>query len=166
MPTIRSHYNLEQFEKVLQKLAHEIAVDAVTNLNNAYANITIHGSRLTHVETGKVVHRKSQWGSEYEWDERVPTHKFRFFAKHMSYYVLDDEDDEDGWGFDVEEKKYLTSNHSTKISIDATEEKREQVEKKITELIDRLMAEASIKPIPRFTLSKAQGAQHYLDLDC
>ena len=38
------------------------------------------------------------------------------------------------------------------------------MEKKIIEFIEKIMAEASMKPIPRFSLSKSTGGQQYLDL--
>jgi len=155
MPTIKSKYNIEQFDKVLQKLAHKIAVDAVTNLNNGYANIKISGTRFTQVETGKMVSQKSEWGS---WNTDVSDHMFRFYANHVSYSVNPVNEDE--WGFDVAEKNYLTSNHCTKISFYATDENRKKIEKRITAFIDKLMAEASIKPVPRFKLSNMQSSQH------
>ena len=58
------------------------------------------------------------------------------------------------FGFDVEEKFYLTSNHCTKISFNASEGKEKETSEKITKFVDKLMAESSIKPIPRFTLVK------------
>ena len=136
MPTIRSRFNFEQFEEVLQKLAHEIALDAVKSLNQGDVRIVIRGPRFSHVETGKC--------------------RIRFFAKHASYEKYGEKGkwSYDGWGFDVEEKFYLTSNHCTKISFWAPEGKEKEVTEKITRVIDKLMADASIKPIPRFTLAK------------
>ena len=134
MPTIRSHFNFEQFEEVLQKLAHEIALDAVKNLNRGDVRIVIHGPRFSVVKTNKV--------------------NVRFYAKHIGYSEEPTRNYEDWWGFDVEEKFYLTSNHSTKISFYAPEGKEKEAAEKITEFVDKLMAEASIKPIPRFTLAK------------
>lgn len=146
MPTIRSEYSIEQFEEVLQRLAHKTAVDAVTNLNRGDVRIRIHGPRLTHVETSN--------------------YTFRFYASHMSYSVHPGGSYKHWWSFDVEEKEYLTSNHRTKISFEASGgEESEEDEKRIKAFIEGLMAEASMKPIPRFKLSKAQGAQRYLDLE-
>jgi len=127
MPTIRSLYSLEQFEEVLQKLAHKVAVDAVENMSQGNVRIIIHGPRLSIVDTSK--------------------YQIRFYPKRISYLSMG-QNYEAWWGFEVEAKPYLTSNHSSKISF-AREEKR----KKVTEFIDKIMADASIKPIPRFKLS-------------
>jgi len=134
MPTIRSRFNFEQFKEVLQKLAHEIALDAVKNLNRGDVRIVIHGPRLSRVETSRV--------------------NIRFYAKHIGYWEQPTRTYKDWWGFDVEQKFYLTSNHCTKISFYASEGKEKEAAEKITEFVDKLMAEASIKPIPRFTLAK------------
>ncbi len=133
----------------------------MTNLNNGYADIRISGSRFTHVETGKMVTKKSDWGAG-TWEIMVSDHIFRFYAKHMSYSVKPKGKDE--WGFDVEEKNYLSSNHCTKISFYAAEGKEKETKKRITAFLDKMMAEAKMEPIPRFQLSKAQGAQKYIDL--
>ena len=73
------------------------------------------------------------------------------------------------WGFDVEEKEYITSNHRTKISffvqveekydeetgeyveIGRAEKERKRAEE-ILAFIQGLMTEAGMKPVPRFTL--------------
>lgn len=133
MPTFRSKYSLEQFEEVLQKLAHEIAIDAVTNLKQGDIRINIHGPRFSVVSTGK--------------------YNIRFYAKHIGYYEEPSRDYKDWWGFDVEEKFYLTSNHCTKISFYASEGKEKETKDKITKFIDKLMGEAGIKPVPRFSLT-------------
>ena len=151
MPTIRSKYSIEQFEEVLQKLAHEVAIDAVINLNKGYAKVTISGSRFTHVEAGRVVQQKSEWGGP-DWESKTPDHLFRFYANRMSYF--EDPVDKDGWGFHIEKKEYLTSNHCTKISFYAAKGKRKQVEDQVMAFIDGMMAEASMKPVPRFKLSR------------
>ena len=143
MPTMRSQFSIEQFEEVLQKLAHEIAIDAVTNLQGE-VRIVGHGARLSLVETDK--------------------RNIRFYAKRVAYSEKG-KSYADWWGFDVEEKLYLTSNHCTKISFYTPEdEEKESREKKITKFIEKIMAEASMKPIPRFSLSKSTGGQRYLDL--
>jgi len=131
IPTIRSLFSFEQFETVLQKIAHEIAIKAVTSPKG---NI-----RITTKSNGKF--------------DTVETNEFmiRFYAKHISY--------SEGswfrgitWGFDVEEKLYTSSNHSTKISYYASEGKTKEITEKVTKFVDKIMAEVSIKPIPRFTL--------------
>lgn len=137
MPTIRSHFSFEQFEEVLQKLAHEIAIDAVTNLQGEI-RIIVHGGRLSHVETDK--------------------YRISFYTNHASYFEKG-KTYADSWGFDAEEKLYTTSSHKTKISFYAREGKEKEIAEKITEFIDKIMAEASIKPVPRFKLSKMHGGQ-------
>ena len=145
MPTIRSQFNIEQFETVLQKIAHTIALNAVKNLKQGDVRIIIRGPRFDTVATSKV--------------------KIRFYATHISYYKEPTRNYKDWWGFDVEEKLYLTSNHCTKISFyTSDDEEKESREKKITKFIEKIMAKASIKPIPRFSLSKHTGGQRYLDL--
>jgi hypothetical protein len=134
MPTIRSEFNIEQFEEVLQKLAHELALDALTNMNYGTVRIVIHGTRMNTVETGKAT--------------------VRFYANHIGYHEEPTRNYKDWWGFDVEDKVYTTSNHSTKISYYAPEDEEKEVAEKITRFIDKLMAEASIKPVPRFSLAK------------
>jgi len=126
MPTIRSLFSFDQFEEVLQKLAHKIALDAVKTLQGD-VRIVIHGSRFYFVETGKV--------------------NIHFYGNHISY-------GEWNWArFEVEEKVYLTSHHSTKISFYAPEGEESEMAEKITAFIDKIMTEASMKPIPRFNLS-------------
>ena len=129
MPTTRSHFSFEQIEKVLQKLAYKIALDAVTTLEHGRVCINISGTRIRDVDT----------------DEYC----IRFYANHVFF----NKKNQNMWAFDVERKVYLTSNHCSKISFYAPEGKREEREKSIIEFIDKIMAEASIKPKPRFSLS-------------
>ncbi|MBA7493015.1 hypothetical protein ES702_03570 [subsurface metagenome] len=137
MPTIRSEYALWQFEMILQKLAHKVAVEAVTKLNKGWVNITINGSKFTLVETDN--------------------YTFKFYAGHMSYNVHPSGNHRRYWGFDAEEKGYLTSNHRTKISIWSYQDKEdiEHAKKQIMAFIDKLMAESELKIIPRFALQDA-----------
>jgi len=156
IPILRSLFSFEQFETVMQKLAHKIAIEAVTNLKSGEILVKSHSpGRLSEVNTG--------------------VHTIRFYANHLSftYQPKGTWDDPDTISFDVEEKLYLNSNHSTKISFyspevgvtydkgwnrsidqEKTEAEKTRREKKILEFIDKLMAEASIKPIPRFALAK------------
>jgi len=106
----------------------------VKNLSPGDIRIIIRGHRFSVVETGKV--------------------KIHFFAKHIGYYEEPSRNYETWWGFDVEEKLFMTSDHSTKISFFAPEGKEKGRAEKITAFIDKIMAEASIKPIPRFALAK------------
>jgi len=134
IPTLRSLFSFEQFEEVLQRLAHKIALDAVKNLNQGDVRIVIHGHRFSVVETDKV--------------------KVRFYSKRMSYHEEPTRNYKDWWGFDIEQKLYLTSNDCTKISYYAPEDKDKEIVEKITQFIDKIMARASIKPVPRFALAK------------
>lgn len=141
MATIRSRFSFKQFEDVLQKMAHKVALDAVKTLQHGDVRIIIRESRFSDVET-----------DEYG---------FRFYAKHATFR----KSDPDGFAFDVAEKLYLTSNACSKISFEVyPKEDTEKVEKRILAFIDKIMAEAGIKPVPRFTLSKYTGGQRYLDL--
>jgi len=134
IPTMRSLFSFEQFEEVLQKLAHEIATEALMAPLRGDVRIIIYGGRLSTVETNK--------------------HLIRFFARHIAYTEHDGHSWEHSWGFDVEDKLYLTSDDCTKISYYAPEGKEKETIEKITRFIDKIMAEASIKPVPRFTLAK------------
>ena len=136
MTTLRSEYSFEQFEEVLQNLAHRIALDAVESLDKGDVRIVIHGPRFSRVETGKC--------------------SMNFYAKHASYYETPTLKYKDWWGFDVEEKLYMTSNHRSKISfVEGTDTSETEMKKKrIVEFMDELMAEAGIKPVPRFSLTK------------
>lgn len=145
MPTTRSHFSFEQFEQVFQKMAHQIALDAVTTLKRGRVRIIIRANGAF-----------SEVNTDQYW--------LKFYAQHASYEKKSKKH-ADHFGFDVERKIYLTSNHSTKISFySPEEEKTGQTEKRIMEFIDKIMTEASIKPAPRFTLSKYTGGQRYLDL--
>jgi len=127
---MRSLFNFEQFETVLQKLAHRIAIDAITNLQGDIRIDVRHG-KISSVETNRQT--------------------IRFYANHATYDEWSKKYTE-GFSFDVEEKLYTTSNHSTKISYYAPEGKTKKIAEKVTQFIDKIMAEASIKPVPRFTL--------------
>jgi len=133
IPTLRSPFSFEQFRTVLKKLAHDIAIEAVTNLQGDI-RIIVYGGRFSAIETNN--------------------YSIRFFANHIAYTEHDGHSWEHSWGFDVEDKLYLTSNDCTKISYYAPEGKEKEITEKITRFIDKIMAEASIKPVPRFSLSK------------
>jgi len=138
IPTTRSLFSFEQFEAVLQKIAHDIAIKAVTNPKG--------NMRITTKSNGKF--------------DTVETNEFtiRFYTKHISY--------NEGswwkgikWGFDVEDKIYLTSNHRTKISYYVPEGKtKATMEKKVLEAIDKMMA--AEKPEPRFKLSDVSAQEN------
>jgi hypothetical protein len=52
MPTLRSEFAIEQFEEVLQRLAHKIAMEAVTNLQGD-VRVVIRKGRVSAVETDR-----------------------------------------------------------------------------------------------------------------
>jgi hypothetical protein len=119
LPVIRSEFSIEQFEEVLQKVAHtfpkyrSVRTDDLT-LEFYYDDGNCYRVRVSyHKKTGK----KNRYGYE-EWDY---------------------------WGFSVEPKVYLTSNHVTKIDTGYDEGL-------IRKWIEKLMSEAGVKPVPRFAL--------------
>jgi len=156
-PIFRSEFSFEQFEAVLQKLAHEMALDALRNLKGELS-ITVRANRLVSVETNNISIRFSA--------SRL------FFTRHGNKIA-------EALSFEIEDKEYTTSNHKSKISywvsddgydprlydsdptIRATAEaemqqrlkkKAEQKEKQVLEFLDRLMAD--VQPEPRFKLSE------------
>jgi hypothetical protein len=136
--------------------AHKIAIEAVTNLKSSKILVRSNGpGNLSEVEDGD--------------------YAIRFYASHIGFAYMPKGkwDDPDTISFDVEEKLYLNSNHSTKISffspelgvkydkefhrsIDEKETAAEMKrrEKKVLEFIEKLMVDANIKPIPRFSLDE------------
>jgi hypothetical protein len=157
MATIRSHFSFEQFEAVLQKVAHEMALDALKALKG---DLRIAGSknRLKEVETDGC--------------------SIRFFASHLSFSKHTGKM-QDGLAFEIENKEFSTSNHRSKISYwsgdggydpklydedpavraaaeavkeQKSREEAKQKEKQITEFLDKLMQ--GIKPEPRFKLAE------------
>jgi hypothetical protein len=152
--TIRSVYNFEQFMQVMTALAHKVAIKAVTKLENSELLVKAYGpGRFSEVNSG--------------------TYNFKFYAKHLSFshHQNGKWSDLNSMSFDVEEKFYMTSNHSTKISfyspeihesnswivdLEKTKVVKEKLQEKIEAFIEQLMKEANIKPVQRFTLKKMQ----------
>jgi len=123
MPTLRSEFSIDQFEAVLQKLAH--GLPKFTRISTSDVTINFYYdsqgkprriSILHHKKTGK---KDDYWGNE----------------------IID------YWGFSIESKAYLTTNHRTKITFDSRED-----EQRIEGWLKEIMA--SEKPEPRFTLRK------------
>jgi len=138
--TIRSKYSFEQFEEVLQKLAHKAAIEAVTKPKGRYVRIAIDNGRFTRVET----------------DEYM----FVFYENHVSFH----KSGPDGLSFDVEEKLYSTSNDRSKISFEVfLKEDTEKVKKRISAFVEKIMAEAGMKPQPRFRLKNIGSFPRRLD---
>jgi len=127
VPTLRSEFSFEQFETVMQKLAHEIALDNLKELKGDL-RIVAHGSRLSEVATDGI--------------------SIRFYTHHLSY-SRQGKDYSKWFGFDIEDKEYTTSSHRSKISLWASDEK--SAEKQVTEFISQIMAD--VTPTPRFSLS-------------
>jgi len=135
MPTLRSHFTFEQFKQVLQREAHRRAIEAVKNLDQGSVRIDIHGNRFSTLETDRV--------------------SIRFYASHATYYEHPAKSYKTWWGFDVEEKLFMTSNHSTKISFAAEGKKAEAaLKKRIEDFIEKLMTESGLQPSPRFALTQ------------
>ena len=156
MPTTRSIYTFEQFSQVFQKMAHELAIEAVTSLEFGELLVKGHSKgRLNEVNTG--------------------LYHIKFYANHLGFnygqYSHPDHMD-----FEIEEKFYSTSAHCTKISFYSpeirdentkdewgytylTDHKKTDAEKKrrqnkIDEFLEKLMKDADLKPEPRFSLEK------------
>jgi hypothetical protein len=155
MPTIRSEHGFDQFETVLQKFAHNVAVEAVTMLNQGRVRIEISSSNtFQRVETDHCT--------------------IRFYADHIGFTR---QNGRDYWGFDVEDKEYVSSNHRTKISYAIMVEgkldeetgkyievgRAEKEHKRATEILEfiqKLMIESQIKPVPRFSLRQFVSTRH------
>ena len=153
MVTVRSLYSFEQFKKVLQKFAHEVAIDAVTNLNQGGARILITSS------------------NEFE---RVETEQymFSFYASRIGYMKMTKtKKDTEYFAFDIEEKEYQNSNHRTKISYfvhvesqyvegrgyveSANRKEKERVRgEEINAFIEKQMQENEITSVARFNLTQ------------
>ena len=152
MPTTRSLFTIEQFSMVFQKLAHKKAIEAVTSLESGNLLVKAYSKgRLSEVNTG--------------------IYHFKFYAKHLSYSYNPDGtyNHPDNIDVDIEEKYYSTSRDCTKISFYspeihvkdgwATDHKKTDAEKKrrqnkINDFLEKLMKDAGLKPIPRFSLEK------------
>jgi hypothetical protein len=153
MVTVRSLYSFDQFEKVMQKFAHEVAIDAVTNLNQGRGRIqTTSSNEFERVETEQ--------------------YTFSFYASRIGFLkVTKTEKGTDYFGFDIEEKEYSNSNHRTKISYTVhvegqyvkdrgwvESENRKEKDRvrgeEINALIEKLMQENGIIPVARFNLEQ------------
>lgn len=130
--TMRSEFNIEQFRMVFQIIAHKLAIEAVTDPHGE-VRVVIHGGRLDTVETDN--------------------HSIRFYMRHITYAARTRTQGA-FFGFDVEEKEYATSNHSTKISFYAPEGKEKEWTEEIAQFVNKIMADAGIKSVPRFSLKE------------
>jgi len=147
MATLRSHYSFEQFEKVLQDIAHKAAIEQVKNLQGG--RIDLGDGRIReisapdlHITFGSTIHYSAHYGKSEQ------------------------------LAFDIEEKMYLNSNHKTKISFTVyiqshydkdkgdyvEDENKAEQERKMAEKIqaftDKLMQENEITPVARFNFKQ------------
>jgi len=109
MPTIRSKFTVEQFERVLQKLAHEFP--RFHNVSTDDYDLTFYYDddgkpRRISVQFHKRTGKKDRWG-----------------YPEVEY-----------WSFSIEPKLYTTSDDITKITY-GYEEKEEKIRKFIEEIM-------------------------------
>jgi len=157
MPTTRSLFTFEQFKQVFQKMAHEIAIEAVTDLVTGGEGLLVKGyssGELSEVNAG--------------------AYHIKFYANHLGF-SYEQYSHPDHMDFEIEEKFYSTSAHCTKISFyspeykennpdrdswdqlvdhEKTDAERKRRQKKIDEFLEKLMKETGLKPEPRFSLQK------------
>jgi hypothetical protein len=140
-PTIRSDFAYQQYEKVIQALAYETALEAIQNLKTK--NFTM----KLRTEKGAI--------RELETDNWT----FKFYSKHVSFSPCKLTKSSWGdryynsplWNCQVEEKLYTDSPHSSKIHFDVLD--GEDLAKKrepILGFLNKLMA--GVKPVQRFSL--------------
>lgn len=154
MPTTRSLYTFEQFKKVLQQIAHVLAIEAVTSLETD--ELLVKGDTWSYL-------RKPVKGILSEVNTGV--YHIKFYTKHLSFSFRPDGsyDHPDYIYFEIEEKFYSTSAHCTKISFHTpewsddqkrTDAERNRRQKKIDAFLKKLMKDADMKIEPRFSLEK------------
>ena len=132
--TLRSQYNMRQFGQVFQRLAHKIVLGAVIKPDACLRIETNSEGIFTMVSTQSV-------SLQLEWSS-------------INYSETPKQDWKNHWSFSVEEKRYITSNDSTKISYYVDEGKEKQTAEKIRQFIEQLMIENKIKPVPRFNIKE------------
>ena len=130
MPTIRSQHRIEQFAQVLQERAHKFP-------------------KFKGVRTDDMT-------IDWYYDERGKPYRVTVkFHKRTGKKTIWGAEEIDYWGFTVEPKNYIDSNHVTKIST-ANDENKDKIEAYVQELTKE-------EPIiPRYSLRKAHGAQKRL----
>ena len=162
MTTIRSHFSYEQFEQAFQRFAHEIAIKKVKNLQDAV--IEIHNGKIGLVKTAeREIRFRSSRISYYEYGK--PKKRFSGFYECPKCGVFSSKKEkchhcgvemEEYWetvypesfGFEIEEKLYLDSNHQTKISL--LKDDSATIERSRRFIIKLMEGQ---KPEPRFSLS-------------
>lgn len=164
MPTMRSQYTISQFYERLRKKAHEIAVDMITNLNrkgtirigsngavdikDGDVEIKFYASHMSYYDQGEPVTKPSEYwrecpkcGNDFTSDSLCSRCGEETQPQQRNSYP-------NGFSIDIEEKTYMSSNHSTKISY--TEGQKEQAEQFIAELME------GVEIQPRFRLAQLQ----------
>jgi hypothetical protein len=144
MPTIRSEFTYQQYEKQLQALAYKIALEAIQDMNNKEAKFRTKGKEIREIQTdtwhiqfysrrvnfspGRM--KKSEWGGDL-------------------YFHAD-------WGCEVEEKIYSDGLYNSKIHFDVGEQENLQEKRDmIMEFLAKLMGDIKPeKPAFRFSLQK------------
>lgn len=160
--TTRSHFSFAQFCHVFQQMAHKVAMEAVEKRDQGRTRIIIDSSgEFADVET-------EQW-------------HFKFYAKHLSV-MKGSWNRGPAFSVDIEDKNYTTSNHSTRLAFyvqdvqaggwekddygilhavidkEKTKQAANEKERKVMAFIDKVMADAGIKPVPRFSLAAHAAA--------
>lgn len=135
VPTIRYEYTFAQFVERLQNYAYKLACDVISD-PKAHGRIIIKmfGSRMESIETD-VFH-------------------ISFYASHASF----SKNVKNGLSlaFEIEEKLYTDSNHSSKAIYSHWQpEKLPELRKSVTDFIVDLMKD--VKAEPRFSLKKQAG---------
>lgn len=145
MPTIRSEFTYQQYEKQLQILAYKIALEAIQDMNNKEAKFRTKGKEIREIQTDK-------WHLQF-YSRRVNFSPGRMKKSEWGgdlYFHAD-------WGCEVEEKIYSDSlQHNSKIHFDVGEqenlqEKRDTIMKFLAELMGDIKP---IKPDFRFSLKQ------------
>ena len=156
---MRSHFSFAQFCHVFQQMAHKVAMEAVEKRDHGRTKIIIDGDGdFAEVETGR-------W-------------HLKFYAKHMTATKGNYTRGGPEFSVDIEDKNYITSNHLTRLAfyvsdvygegyekdrigilhrvVNKVETKQAIKEKtrKVMAFIDKAMADAGIKPVPRFSLAQ------------
>jgi len=164
--TIRSHFSFEQFEQAFQQLTHKIALETVKKPQKVKgkAAIDIYNGKIILVKTdNEEIRFRASRISYYEYGK--PEKRFSGFyacpkcgiwsSKKEKCPYCDVEMEKywetvypESFGFEIEEKLYLDSNHRTKITLLVDGEAAIERSRRF---IDKLMAEQ--KPKPRFSLS-------------
>lgn len=160
-PTIRSFYTLEQYREVLQKFAYKQAVEVLAKLSEAPKPKKVKHSYSTYGDKSDYYYTVDSQdlkikASGPELDEVVAypfSFSFRKRTISVSYNPKDQSIIDGCWYFQVEEKIYTDSNHSSKLHYDGNspESKKKQIEL-INAFVAKLME--GIVPEQRFDLKK------------